>query len=739
MLKLKNVSKYYYNKGLITSGFSKVNLDFNIGEFVAITGASGSGKSTLLNVLSGLDSYEEGEMYINGKETSHYTEKDFENYRRKYVSNIFQNFNLVNSYTVYQNVELVLLLNGYKKREIKNKVLELLKKVDMYKFRNTKVAKLSGGQKQRVAIARALAKETPIIIADEPTGSLDRSAADSIIKLLSEISKDKLVIIVTHNYEQVEKYVTRKISMHDGKVIEDITIQKCNTSDNDVTLKDFKSLSNANKIRLGIRNTFNIKLKFLLLLLVFIFVIFSFAGTYASTKNKEFLEEIDGYTNYFTSENASKRIVVKKKDKTYFTDNDFNNITNTKNISKIVKNDLVIDKEFTFKIGNDFVMWSKVKNISDIKESDIDIGRMPTNPYEIVVSGDPNYQEYLKNAEKILLNKETYLDTYDGISYNTKVFKIVGIVLDEVSVVSTYSVYNTIYASDTVLDYLNNISLVSNYTSIKEEVNNNTYNIYVKPSNLIKQGEAYIDENLNIYCKQYNCKNEDMNIKIKNIYFENSVAVKITNIYNSTNIKKLLNIDNYDNNGYVIYINDSDYENLFGNNKYQVSVIVDDEKNLYKVNENLEELGFTTLIVKDTLVKTGTTEIFMLVEKFFVAGLLIALFFIAYFIIKLILKSRNIYYATLRILGANKKITKELLTIELINVSTIAYIVFIGTVTLVKMQILNINMSDIIRYLNIKEYIIIYLIITLMAYLISNRYSRKLFKDTTMNTIREEV
>lgn len=739
MLKLKNVSKYYYNKGLITSGFSKVNLDFNIGEFVAITGASGSGKSTLLNVLSGLDSYEEGEMYINGKETSHYTEKDFENYRRKYVSNIFQNFNLVNSYTVYQNVELVLLLNGYKKREIKNKVLELLKKVDMYKFRNTKVAKLSGGQKQRVAIARALAKETPIIIADEPTGSLDRSAADSIIELLSEISKDKLVIIVTHNYEQVEKYVTRKISMHDGKVIEDITIKKCNTSDNDVTLKDFKSLSNANKIRLGIRNTFNIKLKFLLLLLVFIFVIFSFAGTYASTKNKEFLEEIDGYTNYFTSENASKRIVVKKKDKTYFTDNDFNNITNTKNISKIVKNDLVIDKEFTFKIGNDFVMWSKVKNISDIKESDIDIGRMPTNPYEIVVSGDPNYQEYLKNAEKILLNKETYLDTYDGISYNTKVFKIVGIVLDEVSVVSNYSFYNTIYASDTVLDYLNNISLVSNYTSIKEEVNNNTYNIYVKPSNLIKQGEAYIDENLNIYCKQYNCKNEDMNIKIKNIYFENSIAVKITNIYNSTNIKKLLNIDNYDNNGYTIYINDSDYENLFGNNKYQVSVIVDDEKNLYKVNENLEELGFTTLIIKDTLVKTGTTEIFMLVEKFFVAGLLIALFFIAYFIIKLILKSRNIYYATLRILGANKKITKELLTIELINVSTIAYIVFIGTVTLVKMQILNINMSDIIRYLNIKEYIIIYLIITLMAYLISNRYSRKLFKDTTMNTIREEV
>ena len=108
-------------------------------------------------------------MYIDGAETSHYTEKDFENFRRKYISNIFQTFNLVNSYTVYQNIELVLLLNGYKKRQIKKKVLDLIKKVDLYNFRNTKVSKLSGGQKQRVAIARALAKETPIIIADEPT------------------------------------------------------------------------------------------------------------------------------------------------------------------------------------------------------------------------------------------------------------------------------------------------------------------------------------------------------------------------------------------------------------------------------------------------------------------------------------------------------------------------------------------------------------------------------------------
>ena len=104
IIKLKNVSKFYYSKGVIASGFTKLNLEFKMGEFVAITGESGSGKSTLLNVISGLDTYEEGEMYINGKETSHYTEKDFEDYRRKYIGNIFQNFNLINSYTVYQNI-----------------------------------------------------------------------------------------------------------------------------------------------------------------------------------------------------------------------------------------------------------------------------------------------------------------------------------------------------------------------------------------------------------------------------------------------------------------------------------------------------------------------------------------------------------------------------------------------------------------------------------------------------------
>ena len=131
MLKLDHVSKFYSSNGVITSGFSKVSLELHSGEFAAITGESGSGKSTLLNVISGLDSYEEGEMYIFGRPTSGYTGDEMERYRKKYIANIFQTFNLINNYTVYQNVELVLLLNGYKRKEVKERVNDIIRKVGL--------------------------------------------------------------------------------------------------------------------------------------------------------------------------------------------------------------------------------------------------------------------------------------------------------------------------------------------------------------------------------------------------------------------------------------------------------------------------------------------------------------------------------------------------------------------------------------------------------------------------------
>ena len=290
LLKLVNVSKFYHNKKNVSTGFNKINLSLDQGEFVVITGESGSGKSTLLNVISGLDSYEEGELYINGEETSHYTEKDYEDYRRKYIGNIFQNFNLVNSYTVYQNIELVLLLNGEKKRDIKKKILEVIDLVKLTKFKNTKASKLSGGQKQRVAIARALVKNTPIIVADEPTGNIDIASAKEITKLLYEISKNKLVVVVTHNYEQFAEYATRQIVMHDGRIMVDKKLKE--TEEVIDEPPKYKNIRFFNKLLIAFRNVFNIKIKFFLLVLVYFILTISVFSNYTSLSMSTYNNEM---------------------------------------------------------------------------------------------------------------------------------------------------------------------------------------------------------------------------------------------------------------------------------------------------------------------------------------------------------------------------------------------------------------------------------------------------------------
>ena len=385
MLKLENVSKIYYNNGIIATGFSKINLELNLGEFVIITGESGSGKSTLLNVLSGLDSYEEGEMYINGKETSHYTEKDLEQYRKKYIANIFQNFNLINSYTVYQNIELVLLLSGYKKRQVKKRILNIIEQVGLTKFKNTKVSKLSGGQKQRVAIARAIVKDTPIIVADEPTGNLDTESAKDIIDILKKVSEDKLVIIVTHNIEQFEQYATRIIKMHDGKIIENKEIIK-KDKDNLIMGTRSKKITLLNRWRLVIRNTFNIKSKFLLLFMVFFFITSAIFLEYTSFKLTE-ANVSDGSSINF-QDLSENRILIKKKDKTSFSEEDYLKISNLQNIDYIVKNDLFLDTRITLcrdLITGEFCSYYvTINDIANYKES-VDLGRMPEKENEIIL------------------------------------------------------------------------------------------------------------------------------------------------------------------------------------------------------------------------------------------------------------------------------------------------------------------------------------------------------------------
>ena len=220
LLTLHDIGKIYVSEGSVAVGIRGVNLSFERGEFVAVTGKSGSGKSTLLNVISGMDSYEEGELYIEGQSTSHYLQPEWEDYRQKYISFIFQDYNIIESFTVLQNVELA-LMHIEDPKERRRRALELLHRVGLSSHVRQKGSKLSGGQKQRTVIARALAKDSPIILADEPTGNLDSATSAEIIALLREVSRDKLLIMVTHNFEQVEACATRHIRIFDGAVESD--------------------------------------------------------------------------------------------------------------------------------------------------------------------------------------------------------------------------------------------------------------------------------------------------------------------------------------------------------------------------------------------------------------------------------------------------------------------------------------------------------------------------------------
>ncbi|MBE5889005.1 MAG: ABC transporter ATP-binding protein/permease [Lachnospiraceae bacterium] len=221
MLELKNIKKDYPAGDGIVHALKGIDLQFRTNEFVSILGQSGCGKTTLLNIIGGLDHYTSGDLIINGRSTKEFKDRDWDTYRNHSIGFVFQSYNLIPHQSVLQNVELALTLTGVSRAERKARAKEALEKVGLGNQLSKKPSQMSGGQMQRVAIARALVNNPDIILADEPTGALDTETSVQVMEILKEISKDKLIIMVTHNPELAEQYSTRIIRMLDGELIDD--------------------------------------------------------------------------------------------------------------------------------------------------------------------------------------------------------------------------------------------------------------------------------------------------------------------------------------------------------------------------------------------------------------------------------------------------------------------------------------------------------------------------------------
>lgn len=247
MLELNDIKKDYVSGSTTVSALKGINLRFRDCEFVSILGQSGCGKTTMLNIIGGLDKYTSGDLKINGVSTKNYKDRDWDFYRNNSIGFVFQSYNLIPHQTVLSNVELALTLSGVSKAERKKRAIEALEKVGLGEQIHKKPNQMSGGQMQRVAIARALVNNPDILLADEPTGALDTETSIQIMELLKEISKDRLIIMVTHNPELAKDYSTRIVRLLDGVITDDSDPYSLEDMEADIRAKEAAKVKTSEK------------------------------------------------------------------------------------------------------------------------------------------------------------------------------------------------------------------------------------------------------------------------------------------------------------------------------------------------------------------------------------------------------------------------------------------------------------------------------------------------------------
>lgn len=681
MLELKEVSKFYTSNGITNIGLSNINLKLHRNEIIAITGESGSGKSTLLNVISKIDTFDEGEIYYYGNETSYFSISDMDDFRKNKVGFIFQNYNILDSYTVLDNVMIPLLLKGLSKEDARVEAMLLIKKVGLDGREKHRGSKLSGGEKQRCVIARALAGDCDILACDEPTGNLDSQTAAEIIKLIKEVAKDKLVLIVTHNYPEVEGIATRLLKMADGKIVEDITFEQISSEENKEMELSFQPLNKKVIWSLGITNILRTPKKTFLVCLIYFIISFCFlfVAQYLSATLRS-AESFSNFNNTFDN-----RLFVYGKNGASF-DADLLSGYNYE------LNDFATELEYRHQFTNNTVFFSYADNIDDYK---LIAGNLPEKENEfILLFNSPNKLTIQTNTKNI--GTEIVFEINNGSGYER--FKLVGI--------GSYKSNKTseVFASDCkrLQKVLNKVTpeYYMEQNGKKTEINLSLVNGNTSPRLIIPSALYEQNPNISLYADMYKMNDcEIITYGGEKIYIELSVDGPsnldpyFASVYSSkSKVKKIMD-DLTESNLKVVY--PSEYEN----------------KNA------LDKLFIELLII----ITVGS-----------VSAYLIGIFFICYVILSRIYRSRVKDYAILRTLGVTKKDMAKIVNVEMI---VIGYSVILFTYLLFNGLIFAVDALTFLRQIGILTVILYFFVMIVFTTSMSKRFNKRVF----MFTVRESV
>jgi len=746
MIKLVNVSKYYSTNNVIALGLRKVNLELHRNEFVAIVGESGSGKTTLLNVVSGIDSYEDGEMYVNGKETSYFSVSDMEDYRKSYVAFVFQSYNLIDSYTVLQNVEAPLILSGYPQNKIRDRAKEIIRKVGLEDHMSHKATKLSGGQKQRVVIARALAKDCPIIAADEPTGNLDSKSAKQVIELLHEISKEKLVIIVTHDFSQVKDYATRKIRIFDGEIVEDINIKKVDKKDLPIIDTSEHKIKFRDYLKITLRNLLAVPKKSLLMLVIFTFFSFFVALTYGAYQ----LVQNESYPsiNQVFTYSSPNRIVVRKSDGSVFNQADLDELADFNVVEEIVTFDYVLDQtiDLLSTSGSHFNYIDGVfLPLSMIDEDDLEHGRLPVADNEIVIalgtSELDDYDEYLN------ITYSSMEDDYASPGLN---YKIVGVVDKNDFPNAAYSYYDSYYfGTDDNLQNLKELYYLHNVHSASfsgtSTYDDNALVIYDFADGFLTVDSTIPDGEIRTAPGRYygECDaalcyfNGDLTI----IDYYTTIEITGIDIVVDQSITR---------NQSMYYMNQDTYDAFFYDEVYQVTVLTESDlgvnqlvKNIQKISSGLLDYKYHVVYPFDNVAAEEFSALIMLIQNIGLIVLnvvvLLGSTLITYVIFRAIINTKLPDYAIFRTIGANKTIIRRFIYFENFYIVLGAYLIFLIVSLSLPFDLVYDTFFYALKAFNFWNYVIYLILLFIMSVIISRRYCNRIFKQTVQSTLKSDL